>query len=58
MKVLRQHSENKSCIAEVNDHLDVMCNIISNGNGTEWSTIQGVIGRVTLLEITSTITSE
>ena len=48
MKVLRQHSENKSCIAKVNDHLDVMCNIIiiSNGNGTEWSTIQGVIGRV------------
>ena len=29
--------------------------MIGNGNGTEWSTIQGVIGR---FEITSTITPE
>ena len=30
--------------------------MISNGNRAEWSTIQGVIGRV--IEITNTITPE
>ena len=39
--------EDKQCI-KTDDSLFKILLVISNGNRTEWSTIQGVIGRVIL----------